>query len=229
MEYKNIQQAKFLARPNRFIAEIEIAGKIELCHVKNTGRCKELLVAGATIFVEESDKKGRKTKYDLISVYKAQRLINMDSQAPNQVVEEWLKAGVLFKDISLLRREAKYKNSRFDFYLEVGKRKIFLEVKGVTLEAEGIVSFPDAPTERGIKHLNELVECLQDGFEAYVIFLIQMEQVQYFKPNDMTHPAFGDALRAASEAGVVCLAYDCMVTSTTLTLHQLVALQLEKE
>ncbi len=226
MEYRNIQQAKFLARPNRFIAEIEIAGKIELCHVKNTGRCKELLIAGVTIFVEKNEKKHRKTKYDLISVYKKEKLINIDSQAPNHVVEEWLRKEELFPGMTLLRKEKKYKNSRFDFYLEVGKRKIFLEVKGVTLETEGIVSFPDAPTERGIKHLKELMECLQDGYEAYVVFLIQMEQVLYFKPNSENHAAFAAVLKQASESGVVCLAFDSIVTANELTLHQPVVVEI---
>ncbi len=224
MKYKNIHKGKFIARPNRFIAHVEIAGKLEICHVKNTGRCKELLQDKVTVYCEKSDNPARKTLYDLIAVEKpltsgktpSTLLVNMDSQAPNAVVKEWLLAGNLFKNITFLKGEYKYGNSRFDFYVETKKDKVFIEVKGVTLENNGVLSFPDAPTERGIKHLNELVEATKNGYKAYVIFVVQMDAGKYFTPNDTTHPAFGDALRAAEKDGVKVLAYTCKVTPDTL-------------
>lgn len=217
MKYKNIVEGIFLSRPNRFIAYVEINGQKEICHVKNTGRCRELLVPGATVYLQKFDDSKRKTKYDLISVVKNGKLINMDSQAPNKVAAEFLPS--LFPDLSLLRAEVTYGSSRFDFYIEAGKRRIFVEVKGVTLEQDGAVYFPDAPTERGIKHLKELSNCLSDGFEAYVLFVIQMSDVLYFSPNDATHAAFGDALRSAKRAGVEILAYDCEVTKDALLIR----------
>lgn len=179
MEYKNIKQAKFLLRPNRFIANIEIGGKIEICHVKNTGRCKELLIPNAPILVRESDNNNRKTKYDLISVYKGKRLVNIDSQAPNKVFHEWMLDNNLFGEITLIKPEYKYNNSRFDFYIETAAKKIFIEVKGVTLEENGIALFPDAPTERGIRHITELCQSIRMGYEAYMVFIIQMKDVLY--------------------------------------------------
>ena len=172
MKYENIKKAKFINRPNRFIAHIEIDGKEEVAHVKNTGRCKELLTEGATVYVSESDNPERKTRYDLVKVIKGDRLINMDSQAPNKIFHEWVKKGNLFKNITLIKPESKYKNSRFDFYIEADGKKIFVEVKGVTLEDKGVVRFPDAPTERGVKHINELISALEDGYEAYIAFVI---------------------------------------------------------
>lgn len=226
MEYKNIKQGKFLSRPNRFIAYIEIGEKTEVCHVKNTGRCKELLIPGATVFLQEFDSNHRKTKYDLISVYKGERLINMDSQVPNKVFHEWVLMGNLFKEITLIKPECKYKNSRFDFYIETVTRKIFIEIKGVTLEEDGVVLFPDAPTERGIKHLMELCECVRDGYEAYIVFIIQMKDVLYFTPNIKTHKAFGEALTNARNQGVKIMALDCEVTEHSITAADFVEVKL---
>lgn len=202
MIYDNIKTAKFINRPNRFIANIHIDGKIQACHVKNTGRCKELLIEGALIYVEELNSSNRKTKYDLISVYKGDRLVNIDSQAPNRVFHEWLLERELFKNISLIKPECKYNKSRFDFYIEADNKKIFVEVKGVTLEENGVVMFPDAPTERGLKHLKELSDCIDEGYEAYVCFVIQMKDVLYFTPNYKTHEEFGQTLKEVSKKGV---------------------------
>ena len=166
MKYNKVEQGIFQKRPNRFIAHVEINGKEEVCHVKNTGRCRELLVPGALVFLEESDNPKRKTKYDLIAVEKGNRLINMDSQIPNKVVEEWLKEGNLFGKEAKVRREVVYGNSRFDLYIESGERKIFMEVKGVTLEENNVVRFPDAPTQRGVKHIQELEKCIKEGYEG---------------------------------------------------------------
>ncbi|MBE7041474.1 MAG: DNA/RNA nuclease SfsA [Ruminococcaceae bacterium] len=226
MKYARIQKATFLSRPNRFIAIVEIDGCEQVCHVKNTGRCRELLVPGATVFVQAADNPDRKTKFDLIAVYKGDRLVNMDSQVPNKVFYEWIKAGNLFSDVTLIKPETTYKNSRFDFYIEAGNKKIFVEVKGVTLEKDDAVYFPDAPTERGVKHLNELVACRQDGFEAYVVFVVQMKGVTRFSPHDETHKAFGDALRAAAKAGVNILAVDCRVTPDTIEMADFVPIVL---
>ncbi len=215
MKYENIKIGNFIERPNRFIAHIEVDGNLEICHVKNTGRCKELLIPNSKVFVQEFDSDKRKTKYDLISVYKENKLVNIDSQAPNKVVAEFLPK--LFDDIKYIKPEAKYKNSRFDFYVETISDKIFLEVKGVTLEDNGVVLFPDAPTERGIKHINELIDCKKNGYLAYIIFVIQMEDVKYFTPNNITHEAFGDALKRAKDKGVEILAFDCKVTKDSIT------------
>ena len=216
MHYSNIQRATFLRRPNRFIAHIEVDGREEVCHVKNTGRCRELLTDRATIYVEHHDNPNRKTKYSLIAVEKGDLLINMDSQAPNKVVGEWLLEKEPFGKVKLLKPECTYGSSRFDFYLETEAEKIFIEVKGVTLEEDGIVRFPDAPTERGIKHLEELRACVEAGYKAAVIFVVQMEGMQHFEPNDKTHPQFGEALRQARKAGVEVLAYECKVTPSSL-------------
>ncbi|HBB27987.1 MAG TPA: DNA/RNA nuclease SfsA [Clostridiales bacterium] len=215
MKYENIKIGNFIERPNRFIAHIEVDGNLEICHVKNTGRCKELLIPNSKVFVQEFDSDKRKTKYDLISVYKENKLVNIDSQAPNKVVAEFLPK--LFDDIKYIKPEAKYKNSRFDFYVETISDKIFLEVKGVTLEDNGVVLFPDAPTERGIKHINELIDCKKNGYLAYIIFVIQMEDVKYLTPNNITHEAFGDALKRAKDKGVEILAFDCKVTKDSIT------------
>ena len=226
MIYENIRTAKFIDRPNRFIANIEIDGKSEVCHVKNTGRCKELLTEGATLYVQEINDSKRKTKYDLISVYKGERLINMDSQVPNKVFHEWLLREELFKNIKLIKPESKYKNSRFDFYIEADNKNIFVEVKGVTLEENGVVMFPDAPTERGLKHLNELSESADNGYEAYVCFVIQMKDVLYFTPNYKTHNEFGEALKRIEKNGVNLIALDCEVTKDSITAGNLVGIVL---
>ena len=220
MKYERIEEGKFIERPNRFIAYVEIAGQKETVHVKNTGRCAELLQPGATVYVQKADNPERKTQWDLIGVKKGKRMINMDSQIPNKVVEEWIRKGNLFPDATLIKPETTYKQSRFDLYIEEDNRKIFIEVKGVTLEHDGVVKFPDAPTERGIKHLNELCEAVKDGYEAYVFFVIQMKGLKYFTPNMKTHAAFGEALRNAKEQGVHILAYDCRVTKDSIEIEK---------
>lgn len=226
MQYGKILPARFLARPNRFVARVEAEGEELICHVKNTGRCRELLVPGATVWLEESPNPNRKTKYDLIAVEKGSRLINMDAQAPNQVFREWAQAGGFRKDLTLLRPETTYGSSRFDFYWESSKKRGFVEVKGVTLEEDGVVRFPDAPTLRGVKHLEELVKAHQAGYEAAVCFVIQMEDVRWFAPNDATHPEFGQALRQAAAAGVEVLAMDCAVTPGSLEIRNPVPIRL---
>lgn len=227
MKYTNIYHGKFISRPNRFIAYIEISGKTEVCHVKNTGRCKELLIEGADVFVQKSANPLRKTAYDLISVYKNGMLINMDSQAPNKVFHEWAKDSGFFGEISTIKPEYKYKNSRFDFYIESGERKILVEVKGVTLENEGVVSFPDAPTERGVKHLNELIDAKKNGFETYVFFIIQMERCKYFAPNRKNHPEFADILLKAKKEGVGIRALKCKVSKTEITAYDFVKTEIK--
>ncbi len=224
MIYKNILLGRFIDRPNRFIAHIEVEGQVEVCHVKNTGRCRELLTEGATVYVQRAQNPLRKTKFDLIAVKKGSRLINMDSQIPNRVFAEWAEESGYFGEVTL-RPETTYQNSRFDFYIEAGKRKIFVEVKGVTLEEEGVVLFPDAPTERGVKHLNELVSAVSEGYEAYVFFIIQMEECRYFTPNRKTHPAFADALIKAQAAGVKVLALNCAVTPDSITAKDFVEIK----
>lgn len=226
MKYENMTVGKFISRPNRFIANVEIDGKIEVCHVKNTGRCRELLTPNATVYVQKNNNPNRKTKFSLIGVLKGDKKINMDSQVTNKVVNEWIHEGNLFDDVTLVKPECKYKNSRFDFYVETKSKKIFMEVKGATLEEEGIVRFPDAPTERGVKHIHELIECINEGYEAYIIFVIQMKDVFYFTPNDETHKAFGDALREAAEKGVHILAVDSEVTEDSIVLRDYVDVRL---
>lgn len=218
MKYDNILKGKFISRPNRFIAHIQINGKTEICHVKNTGRCKELLIPDATVFVEENNNPKRKTKFSLISVIKGKRLINMDSQVPNKIVHEWILKGNLFKDITLIKPETKYNNSRFDFYIEAENKKAFIEVKGVTLEDAGIVKFPDAPTERGVKHVKELCDCIKEGYDAYIIFVVQMKNVLYFEPNLETHKEFAEALKEAEKQGVKILAVDCEVKEDSINI-----------
>lgn len=226
MKYENIVRGIFKERPNRFIAKVDIDGKCETVHVKNTGRCKELLVPKAIVYLEKSDNPLRKTLYDLIAVVKNGMLINIDSQIPNYVAEEWLKLGTLFSKNALIRREVTYKKSRFDFYIEDGNRRIFLEVKGCTLEENSVARFPDAPTERGVKHINELIECISEGYEAYILFVIQMKGVAYFEPNDKTHKAFGDALRNAQQKGVKILAFDCIVTPDSIEIDNEIKVRL---
>lgn len=216
MKYENIIKAKFISRPNRFIAEVEIDGNVEIAHVKNTGRCRELLTDGATVYVQKSDNMLRKTKYDLITVEKNGMLINMDSQAPNKVFGEWVQHGKFVTNVKLVKPECKYGNSRFDFYIEANDRRIFAEIKGVTLEENGVVMFPDAPTERGVKHIKELCECVKSGCEGYIFFVIQMEKCRYFTPNKATHPEFAEALKIAVKSGVNVKALNCKVTKDEL-------------
>ena len=227
MKYGTVVPGRFLARPNRFIAHVELEGGTQICHVKNTGRCRELLVPGARVYLEDfGPDTRRKTRYDLIAVEKGDLLINMDSQAPNKAVGEFLRAGGLWEAPTLVRPETKWGNSRFDFYLEQGDRKAFLEVKGVTLEEKGLALFPDAPTLRGVKHLEELAAAAKAGYEAYALFLIQMKGVRTFRPNWALHPQFGQALADAAAAGVTALAYDCRVTPDSMVLDAPVPLDL---
>ena len=212
MEYHAITPGIFLARPNRFIAHVEIGGKVEVCHVKNTGRCRELLVPGTRVYLEASDRAQRKTKFDLVAVEKGERLINMDAQAPNHLFREFAAAGRFCPDLRSLRPEVPYGDSRLDFRLDTAAGPLYVEVKGVTLEEDGVARFPDAPTERGVKHLHELIRAVEEGHRAAVFFVIQMKGVRCFMPNDRTHPAFGAALRAAASAGVEVCAWDCAVT-----------------
>ncbi len=219
MEYHNLAQGTFLARPNRFIAHVETAEGVQICHVKNTGRCRELLVPGCTVYLEESDNPARKTRFDLVAVKKecpkGALLINMDAQAPNKVFGAWAQTN-LRPDLTLLRPETKFGHSRFDFYWESTSGRGFVEVKGVTLEENGVARFPDAPTERGVKHIEELIEAKKAGYEAAVCFIVQMEGMRWVEPNDVTHPAFGAALRRAAKSGVEVMALECAVTPSTL-------------
>lgn len=217
MRYENIRQGVFLSRPNRFIAHVETCGGVEVCHVKNTGRCRELLVPGAPVWLTESANPARRTRFDLVAVQKGDRLINMDAAAPNRVFGEVLAAGLLLPSPTLIRPETRFGDSRLDFYVENRSSRAFCEVKGVTLERDGVALFPDAPTERGVKHLKELVKCVEAGFSAWAVFIVQMRDVRYFTPNRATHPAFADALRAASDAGVRLLCLDCRVTPDSIT------------
>lgn len=222
MKYNNIYKAKFLERPNRFIAKVLLDDEEVIVHVKNTGRCKELLVPGCTVYLEHFDLPTRKTKYDLVAVEKGNLLINMDSQAPNKVIEEWLLAKEPFGKIVSLKPEFTYGKSRFDFYMELENKKMFIEVKGVTLEENGVVLFPDAPTERGLKHIEELQKATQDGYVCAIIFVVQMQGVKYFTPNRKTQPAFADALVEAQNKGVQILALDCYVAKDCLEISELV-------
>ena len=226
MKYKGrIKEGVFLSRPNRFIAYVMVDGREEKCHVKNTGRCRELLVPGCKVYLEESENPNRSTRFDLIATEKkigdSSILINMDSQAPNSVVEEWLRKGELFGEKIEVKREVTYSDSRFDFSItDESGRITFLEVKGCTLEKNGVVMFPDAPTERGVKHVKELIKAKKEGYGAYILILVQMCGVKYFVPNWDTHPAFGEALREAERNGVVILCYDSIVTSDSITLFK---------
>ena len=221
MKYEHITEGRFIDRPNRFIAHVEINGQVETVHVKNTGRCRELLVPGTQVFLEKSSNPARKTAYDLICVNKKGRgLINMDSQIPNKAALEWVKAGHLFPEKVQVTPEKTYGNSRFDLYVCSEKRKAFIEVKGVTLESDNIARFPDAPTERGARHLMELIEAKRRGYGAGVLFLIQLENVYKFSPNDERDSKFGEALRAAKVAGVDIFAYNCLVTEESIEINQ---------
>jgi sugar fermentation stimulation protein A len=221
MKYPDTISGKFIDRPNRFVAHVEIGGGIETVHVKNTGRCRELLLPGADVTLAISDNPSRRTKYDLVSVYK-KRLgwVNIDSQAPNVVVKEWLESGqTVFPNITMLKPEYTYGDSRVDFYLECGRRRIFIEVKGCTLEIDGIGYFPDAPTERGVKHLHELMKATKDGYECFIAFVIAMPKVTKVLPNRTTHPELGEALDAAVKAGVRILHLSCDVKPDELVIR----------
>lgn len=239
MKYENIQKGTFIARPNRFIAYAEIDGDTETVHVKNTGRCAELLVPGATVYLQKAFDPKRKTKWDLIAVDKVVKhvsgdceedvvkLVNMDSQVPNKAVKEWLEEGNLIEGITRIRPEYTYGNSRIDLYVEAGEKKVLIEVKGVTLEENGRVRFPDAPSERAVKHVEELTRAVREGYEAYVFFVIQMRDVRYFTPNMDTHPAFCEALQNAAREGVHVVAYDCAVSQQEIHIAQRVPVILE--
>ena len=227
MKYENISEGRFISRPNRFIAEVEMQDGRKTVHVKNTGRCRELLVPGAAVYLEKSATPGRKTDYDLVAVQKDGKIVNMDSLAPNRTVHEWIASGKYFKDVTLIKPESFYKDSRFDFYVEAGTRKIYIEVKGVTLEKDRTALFPDAPSERALKHVEELIEAVGKGFEGYVIFVIQMKGPERFMPNREAQPEFADALQRAKEAGVHILAYDCSVSADEIELCEPVEVELQ--
>lgn len=213
MKYENTIQGKFHSRPNRFIAHVWLDGRLETVHVKNTGRCRELLLPDAPVILQKSDNPARKTKYDLISVYKENLgWVNIDSQAPNKVMKEWL----LKQNYTLVRPEYTYGNSRLDFYMEKGNEKYLIEVKGCTLEIDGVGYFPDAPTERGIKHLNELARAAGEGFFSIAAFVVQMEGIHEVRANVATHKEFGEALERAKIAGVKVVCMECRVTEDTL-------------
>ena len=218
MRYGEVKRGRFLARPNRFVAHVELEGERVVCHVKNTGRCRELLTPGAAVYLERAENPARKTPYDLIAVEKGDLLINMDAQAPNKVFGEWAAAGRFLPGLTALRPEFTWEDSRFDFRLEDHLGPCFVEVKGVTLEQDGLALFPDAPTERGVKHLRGLRRAVERGYRAAVFFVVQMKGPRLFRPNDGTHPAFGQALREAAAAGVGVYAWDCAVTPESLTL-----------
>lgn len=225
MKYKKMVEAKFIERPNRFVAYCDIDGQIEKVHVKNTGKCKELLATGYTVYLEESDNPNRQTKYSVIAVKKGDRLINMDSQVTNKMVYESLEDKSLVlpgfdEEITLIKPEKTYGNSRFDVYIEGKTKKAFIEVKGCTLEIDGVIKFPDAKTERGVKHVRELIEARKDGYLAYIIFVIQMDDVLYFTPNIEMHKEFGDVLKEAEESGVNILAYDSLVEIDNIKLNK---------
>ena len=213
VRYREIVEGIFIDRPNRFIAHVDIEGVVNTVHVKNTGRCKELLIPKTPVRLEVSDNPNRKTLYDLVAVYKKNfGWINMDSQAPNKVVKEWLET----KDYDYIKPEYKYGDSRIDFYMRKGNQEYLMEVKGCTLEIDGIGYFPDAPTTRGIKHLRELIKAKRAGYECAIAFVIQMEGINEVRPNIDTHPEFGVALQEAKEAGVKILYLTCKVGKDTL-------------
>ncbi|HPY85408.1 MAG TPA: DNA/RNA nuclease SfsA [Ruminococcus flavefaciens] len=232
MRYRKVIPGRFISRPDRFTAIVLVGGSEEKVHVKNTGRCRELLLTDAAVYLAEADNPDRRTRYDLIAVEKvlddgSKILINMDSQAPNKAAGEWLRSGGLFGEGASVRSEVRYRDSRFDFYIKQGERRIFLEVKGVTLEREGVAMFPDAPTERGLKHVRELAECINEGYEAYVLFVIQMKGMHLFRPNNATHPQFGEALAEAQRRGVNIAAYDCIVEPDSMTIDSSVDVLLD--
>jgi len=228
VHYENMTPGIFLRRPNRFIAHVEIGGREEICHVKNTGRCRELLVPGATVWCQRHDDPARKTKFSLIAVQKGARCINMDSQVPNRVAAEWIRAGGLGFVPALLQPEKTWGESRFDFYLETADgQKGYAEVKGVTLERDDRARFPDAPTQRGARHLRELTEAKKQGLLAFVVFVVQMENICSLSPNDEQDPAFGAALRQAAESGVAVYAIGCRVTPESIEAAENIRVELE--
>lgn len=224
MQYGVMTEGIFLDRPNRFIARVLVDGVETISHVKNTGRCRELLIPGCRVWLQREDRPGRKTPYSLITVEKNGNPVNLDSQAPNRVAFEWISRH--WKPDVLLR-EKTYGKSRFDLYFEREGRKGFVEVKGVTLEENGVALFPDAPTERGVKHVREMISCVKAGFEAYILFVVQMKGAAVFRPNDGTHPEFGQALREAAAAGVRIMAMDCTVTAGSLNIDLPVSVELK--
>lgn len=230
MKYQNVHLATFLSRPNRFIAHVNLAGEEVVCHVKNTGRCRELLLPGCTVYLEHSANPNRKTAYDLIAVEKitprGPLLINMDAQAPNHLFREWAEAGNFRPDLTLLKSEKTFGNSRFDFYWESSDSRGFVEVKGCTLEENGICRFPDAPTLRGVKHIHELISAKEQGYETAICIVVQMEGMDHFTPNDETHPAFGDALRQAKNAGVEVIALGTHITPNSMTWGDMIPVKL---
>lgn len=230
MIYNNIVEGIFLKRLNRFVALVKIKGHVKRVHVKNTGRLKELLVEGVECFLQEHDSKNRKTKYSLIGVKKGDRIINIDSQASNKVFREAIDQGLILPGLEgpiiHTRPEASFADSRLDFYLETGKDKAYVELKGVTLELGGVAKFPDAPTIRGVKHIRDLIRARALGYKAFVVFIVQMEGVEYFSPNDEMHAEFGQALREASELGVRVLAYGCELGPDSLLLGRQLAVKL---
>lgn len=228
MKYSNVISGKFVSRPNRFTAIVEVGGLEQTVHVKNTGRCRELFVPGAEVYLQKAENPARKTKYDVIGVKKADRIINIDSQIPNKVFGEFVSCGDFLNDVTYIRPECTYKNSRFDFYIEADGKKIFVEIKGVTLDEDGVARFPDAPTERGIKHLRELTDAVENGYTAYAVFIIQMKGIKYFEPNYQMHQAFGDALNEAAEAGVNVLAFDCVVTEDSICIDNSIPVRLKR-
>ncbi|MBE5816345.1 MAG: DNA/RNA nuclease SfsA [Clostridiales bacterium] len=221
MKYSDTVKGTFISRPNRFIAYAFLDGEECVCHVKNTGRCNEILTKGAKIIAQRNKDPKRKTKYDLISVYKGERLINIDSQAPNKVFFEWISSGGFFKDVTYVKPEYTFGSSRFDFYVEAEGRKILIEVKGVTLEVNDVAMFPDAPTERGNKHVRELIEAKKNGYDAYVFFVVKMEGCKYFTPNVQTHPELYESLKRAKESGVGVFAVYCSVGEDSLEIKGL--------
>lgn len=225
MKYKNVICGEFVSRINRFTAIVNISGIPQIVHVKNTGRCKELFLPGCTVYLSVSDNSSRKTKYDLVTVEKKREnnpplLVNVDSQIANDIVDEWLPHSGLFGNGAVVKREVFYGNSRFDFMIDDGGVKTYLEVKGVTLECDGAAKFPDAPTERGVKHILELIDCKQNGHNAIIIFVIQMKGIVLFSPNDAMHPEFGKALRKAHDIGVKVIAMDCEVFNDSVNIDK---------
>lgn len=226
MEYKNICKAKFISRPNRFVARVVMGGAEHTVHVKNTGRCRELLIPGAEVILEKSDHPKRKTQFDLVAVYKGKTLVNMDSQSPNKAVFEWLRDGGFLKSPTLIKPETVFGNSRFDFYEERDNEKAFIEVKGVTLEENGVARFPDAPTERGRKHLSELIQAHDQGYRTAVIFVIQMKECCYFEPNYDRDMPFAKELKRAHDSGVEVMALDCVVRPDSMSIDKNVEVRL---
>ncbi len=226
MQYETVKTGRFISRPNRFIAHIQIDGKTEVCHVKNTGRCRELLLPDAEVYVTPAGNPARKTRFDLIAVKKGDAVINIDSIAPNLAFGEWIRRGGFFGNVTHIRPECTHKNSRFDFYIEAEGKKFFVEVKGVTLTERGVVRFPDAPTERGTKHLRELAACIREGYRAHVFFIAQMEQALYFTSNRETDPLFADTLLEAEKAGVGVHCLSCHVAPNSMKIKDFVPVRL---